>query len=84
MAMVLAWQAAYGEGLRVVGNLDDLGAWDVAAAPAMHWTEGHVWVADLRLPAAMQAEFKLVHSHYNGTTWEPSTDRCVLTCRPWQ
>lgn len=65
-----------------------LGEWDVAAAPDMQWTEGHLWVADLAVPEDTDLEFKLVHITYGGAAWEPSQNRHVSVvmgcplCRP--
>lgn len=35
----------------MIGASDNLGAWDVAHAVPMEWTEGDVWMVDLKLPA---------------------------------
>jgi hypothetical protein len=69
------WQAAFGEGLKLVGSHPVLGAWDIAAAPDMTWTDGHVWVADLAIPEDTDLEFKLVHLTYGGASWEQSNNR---------
>ena len=50
---------AYGEHLRVVGSCSELGGWDVAAAPALAWHEGHCWEASIAVPPGSHA-FKLV------------------------
>ena len=68
-------QAAFGESLKVVGSSQDLGAWDIAAAPNMSWTDGHVWALDLELPEGADFEYKIVHVHYNGTSWEGCQNR---------
>ena len=68
-------QAAFGEGLKVVGSHPALGEWDVAAAPDMQWTPGHKWVANVTVPAQSEFEFKIVHLTYGGVAWEPSGNR---------
>lgn len=63
-------QAAFGEGLKVVGSSGAIGAWEISAAPDMRWTDGNVWALDLNLPQQAGFEYKLVHVHCNGTSWE--------------
>lgn len=38
-------RVAFGERVAVVGAAPELGAWDVAAAPRLRWSEGHEWRA---------------------------------------
>jgi hypothetical protein len=52
-------KVAFGEHLRVVGSLPQLGDWDPAAAPALKWGDGHEWTATLELPHDARAEFKV-------------------------
>lgn len=33
-------QVGFGDHLRVVGNIEELGAWDVWQAPCLEWHEG--------------------------------------------
>lgn len=42
-ATAAALKVEFGEHLRLVGAAPELGAWDVAAAPELAWSEGHVW-----------------------------------------
>ncbi|KAK9916405.1 hypothetical protein WJX75_002219 [Coccomyxa subellipsoidea] len=69
------FQAAFGEGLKVVGSHPVLGSWDLGEAPDMTWTDGHVWVSDLGVPEGADFEFKIVHLTYGGASWEPSSNR---------
>lgn len=70
-------QTAYGEGLKVVGSLEELGSWEVDMAPAMHWNEGDWWNVDVTLPAGELFEAKLVHlSCSHDINWEPGRNRC--------
>lgn len=61
----------------MVGSHPVLGEWDVAAAPDMTWTDGHMWVSDLDVPDGADFEFKIVHLTYGGASWEPSANRCT-------
>lgn len=69
-------QTAFGEALKVVGSLAQLGAWEVDAAPAMHWQDGDFWNVDVTLPAGEAFEAKLVHLSAHAVTWEPGRNRC--------
>ena len=52
-------QAQWGEKLKVVGSCPALGGWDVAAAPDLHWTDGHVWTQAVEVPAGAKIEYKV-------------------------
>ncbi|KAL4458565.1 hypothetical protein ABPG75_013430 [Micractinium tetrahymenae] len=58
----LPYHCKYGQRLCVIGGSDNLGAWNVAKAVPMEWTEGDVWIVDLRVPANGNAaiEYKYV------------------------
>ncbi len=73
-------QAAFGESLKVVGSNEAVGAWDITSAPDMSWTDGNVWALDLDLPEQSDFEYKIVHVHYNGTSWESCQNRQALCC----
>ncbi|GAB4818651.1 hypothetical protein N2152v2_005697 [Parachlorella kessleri] len=69
-------KVAYGEHLRVVGSHEVLGGWEVGAAPALEWGEGHVWAAQLELPVGAEVEYKFVHVMPNRTpVWEFTSNR---------
>lgn len=44
------YHCKYGQRMCVIGASDNLGAWNVANAVPMEWTEGDVWFADLKVP----------------------------------
>jgi hypothetical protein len=46
----------------VVGDVDQLGGWELERAPHMVWTEGDVWQATVDMPSGTAAEFKFVLS----------------------
>ena len=52
-----------------------MGSWDAAAAPEMRWADGHIWALDLDLPGHADFEYKIVHMHCNGTSWESCQNR---------
>ncbi|EFJ42505.1 hypothetical protein VOLCADRAFT_119374, partial [Volvox carteri f. nagariensis] len=60
---------AFGQTLRVVGSLRELGCWNPRQAPMMNWCEGHQWVLECVLPQ-QSFEFKDVR-------WEGGSNRVV-------
>jgi alpha-amylase len=52
----------FGDQLLVVGDVDQLGGWELERAPHMVWTEGDVWQATVDMPSGTAAEFKFVLS----------------------
>ena len=52
-------QVEFGEEARIVGNIPELGSWDVFRAPKMRWNDGHVWSLELDLPTDGEIEFKV-------------------------
>eukprot|EP00878_Enallax_costatus_P016089 GHUV01016870.1.p1 GENE.GHUV01016870.1~~GHUV01016870.1.p1 ORF type:complete len:249 (+),score=39.42 GHUV01016870.1:106-852(+) len=68
----------WGQVLKVVGSLDELGNWKVEKAPAMEWHEGHSWTLDVQLPVGA-VNFKVVMQEpHGGVRWEEGTDRSVM------
>jgi len=49
----------FGQVLKVVGAPAEFGAWDVAAAPTLKWSEGDLWSVKLQLPEATALSFKV-------------------------
>ena len=45
----LPYRCKFGQQLCLVGDSKELGAWDVAEAVPMTWTDGDVWVVDMQL-----------------------------------
>jgi hypothetical protein len=52
------FKAEFGTFLKVVGGPEQLGAWEVEAAPPLQWSEGDVWSNTLLLPPGAH-EFKV-------------------------
>ena len=62
-----------GESLVVVGNVAELGGWNVDVGAKMTWTEGDVWTAEVAIPNDSAAvEFKMVRFNEGSgvTTWQ--------------
>ena len=59
---LFAPQVDFGDQLLVVGDVEQLGAWELERAAHMVWTEGDVWQASVDLPSGTAAEFKFVLS----------------------
>lgn len=49
----------FGEHLKIVGNIPELGEWSLPFAPTMEWQEGHKWTLELRIPSDIDFEFKV-------------------------
>lgn len=47
----IAYKTNFGQQLRLVGNTDSLGQWDIERSVPMQWTQGDIWTADVSLPA---------------------------------
>jgi hypothetical protein len=67
-------KVAFGEHLRVVGNVAELGAWNPSSAPALSWNDGDVWTGSVELSG--DASFKFVVFGGDGDPlWEEGDDR---------
>lgn len=73
----LEYKTSFGEEIRVVGNVPELGEWDPEKAASMKWTDGHVW--EIVLPLVIPdepLEYKYVLMHQgNIKCWEPVGNR---------
>jgi hypothetical protein len=56
------FKAEFGTFLKVVGGPEQLGAWEVADAPPLQWSDGDYWNITLLLPPG-QHEFKVRHMY---------------------
>ena len=52
-------------------------AQDARAAPTMRWTDGHVWVLDLTVPAGTTVEFRFIAINRRGEPREERATRAV-------
>ncbi|GBF92650.1 hypothetical protein Rsub_05019 [Raphidocelis subcapitata] len=69
---------SYGQILKVVGSLEELGGWCPDQAPRMAWHDGHSWSLDVSLPVGT-VQFKVVLAHEGGGAcrWEEGPDRHI-------
>jgi Starch binding domain len=70
---------AVGEEVAVVGNMPELGSWDVAKGIQLTWTPGHKWRGRVEVSAAAKLAFKVVKVGTDGVTceWERGEDRLL-------
>ncbi|KAH6651655.1 starch binding domain-containing protein [Truncatella angustata] len=71
---------AYGDTIKLVGSISQLGSWTVASAPAMsassYTSTNPLWTYTLSLPAGTSFEYKFVKVTSSGTvTWESDPNR---------
>lgn len=73
----LEYKTKFGEDIRVVGNVPELGAWDPEKAATMTWTPGHVWETTLPLAIPDEPlEYKYVLMDKGKVkAWEPIGNR---------
>jgi hypothetical protein len=73
-------QLRFGQTLRVVGSLPELGGWDPSRAPELTWGDGDVWTGAVALPPGAEASYKFVVFRADGSAeaeWEEGDDRRV-------
>lgn len=71
---------AYGDTIKLVGSISQLGSWTVASAPAMsassYTAASPLWTYSLSLPAGTAFEYKFVKVSSSGAiTWESDPNR---------
>ncbi len=69
--VVPQYVTTFGQSLRVVGSLPELGFWNPTLAPVMVWGEGHSWTLEAQLPQR-SFEFK-VRGHH-----DPVCQQCLV------
>lgn len=52
-------QVAFGEGLKLVGNVPEMGDWNADKGAVMQWGEGDMWSVDTRAPVGVEVCFKV-------------------------
>ncbi|KAI1392313.1 carbohydrate-binding module family 20 protein [Hypoxylon trugodes] len=70
----------YGETIKIVGSIPELGSWDVGAAPALsaakYTTANPLWTVTLNLAPGRKFEYKFVRVAADGTVkWESDPNR---------
>ncbi|GIM00181.1 hypothetical protein Vretimale_5349 [Volvox reticuliferus] len=66
----------FGQTLRVVGSLPELGGWNPCSAPVMTWSDGHQWSLECILPQR-PFEFKITVFEGHTVKWEGGSNRVV-------
>ncbi|KAH7648237.1 glucan 1 [Cryptosporidium bovis] len=77
------YETKFGQDLRVVGNIKELGDWDVEKSLSMTWTEGSFWTVSVKiLPTnnTENIEYKYIlvdNNPRNSYNWEPGKNHSV-------
>lgn len=67
---------SWGDTIKLVGSLSQLGSWNAAQGVAMSATQYPVWNATVSVAAGTYFEYKFVNVHSDGTiTWEHDPNR---------
>ncbi len=71
----------YGENIYIVGNVPELGNWNVNKCTEVMMNPGYpVWYLPVSVPAGTTIEFKFIKKDSNGNvTWEGGTNRVITT-----
>ena len=70
-----------GQVLKIVGDHENLGTWEPAKGIQMTWTDGHVWSAEVELPANQTYFYKYVLQDDQGqevTRWQEGNNRILV------
>ncbi|KAH8741237.1 starch binding domain containing proteinhypothetical protein plant origin [Cryptosporidium ryanae] len=76
------YETRFGQELRVVGNIKELGDWDLEKSLPMTWTEGSFWTVSVKLSQnnIENIEYKYIlvdNSSRNSYNWEPGKNHSV-------
>eukprot|EP00195_Chlamydomonas_chlamydogama_P004953 CAMPEP_0202902464 /NCGR_PEP_ID=MMETSP1392-20130828/16864_1 /ASSEMBLY_ACC=CAM_ASM_000868 /TAXON_ID=225041 /ORGANISM="Chlamydomonas chlamydogama, Strain SAG 11-48b" /LENGTH=1205 /DNA_ID=CAMNT_0049589227 /DNA_START=175 /DNA_END=3794 /DNA_ORIENTATION=- len=75
-------QVKFGEVLKVVGNIQAFGDWNIDGAPTLTWNDGHHWKLTTEVPVGFQVKFKFVKVGKSGSDWESGHDRELTALGP--
>ncbi|XP_027908312.1 uncharacterized protein LOC114167424 isoform X1 [Vigna unguiculata] len=94
VAFGLQKNCEFGEQFLIVGDDPSLGSWDPLEALPMTWSEGHIWTAEVDMPAGKLIQFKFILKGKEGDIiWQPGSDRVIQTwetvntitvCEDWE
>ncbi|KAJ1396151.1 Immunoglobulin-like fold [Sesbania bispinosa] len=94
VAFQLQKSCNFGEQFLIVGDDPVLGSWDPSDALPMTWSDGHIWTAELDMPAGKSIQFKFILKGKGGNiVWQPGSDRIIQTwetlnrisvCEDWE
>ncbi|XP_074585812.1 uncharacterized protein LOC141841543 [Curcuma longa] len=77
---VLQKECFFGQQFFIVGDDPTFGLWDPANAIPLEWSTGHVWTAELDVPAEKTIQFKFILKGLSGDiSWQPGPDRSLQT-----
>ncbi|KAJ1610992.1 starch binding domain containing protein [Cryptosporidium canis] len=76
------FETKFGQELRVVGNIPELGNWNVDNGVTMRWTEGSFWTASISIiPKTkldnIEYKYVLTSGSSSAHTWEPGKNHSV-------
>ncbi len=57
---VIPPQTKVGESVKAVGNVAELGDWDINKGAKLKWSEGHVWSITTTIPVGKEVNFKVI------------------------
>ncbi|KAG1668382.1 hypothetical protein FOA52_004892 [Chlamydomonas sp. UWO 241] len=75
-------EVSFGEVMKACGNDAAFGSWALDKAPALKWSEGHVWKLTTDIPVGQTMKFKLVRVKEDGANWEGGGDRELKALGP--
>lgn len=75
----VTYDTVVGQEVRLVGSHPSLGSWDAKRAPALQWSAGNVWRAQIELPGPNLFEYKyaLTDSAGNVLQWQKGNNAVV-------
>ncbi|KAF7459430.1 starch binding domain-containing protein [Cryptosporidium felis] len=76
------FETKFGQELRVVGNIAELGHWNIENGLPMKWTEGSFWTASVEISSnngveSIEYKYVLMNSATNSHLWEPGKNHSV-------
>ncbi|GAU13966.1 hypothetical protein TSUD_262930 [Trifolium subterraneum] len=84
----------FGEQFLIVGDNPMLGSWNPLDALPLTWSDGHIWTAELDMPAGKSIQYKFILKGKEGDIiWQPGPDRIIQTwetmnriivCEDWE
>jgi len=72
-------ETQFGDSLKICGDSEPLGGWQLEQAVNMTWSEGHKWTLSLTFPVWQTQNFKCVVIKPNGqATWQPGKNKTLV------
>ncbi|EEA08201.1 starch binding domain-containing protein [Cryptosporidium muris RN66] len=75
----IKYETSFGQDLTVVGNIPELGNWDIKQGVKMIWSPGNLWTIKVEIFSKIEnIEYKYVISeNYGSHKWEPGQNHKV-------